>query len=110
MIGTKFSNNLKIARVSMNISQSDLANLIGIKQSSISQFERGDRIPTKKSLEKISRVLGITVDDLTGGDEKLIGKKELMRKIKGLSADSIDHLSKVADLLRIYELEPKNDK
>lgn len=98
-----FSDNLKKARFTKGLNQEELANILGIKQASISQFETGDRIPTPANLQKIAEVLGTSVEELTGDQNAVIGQTQLMRKVKGLSPDSIDHLSKVADYLRNQE-------
>ena len=100
---SKFIENLKRARVLKGLNQEELANILGVKQASISQFERGERIPTPGRLKKIAEALDVSIQELTGDDGGVVGKTQLMCKLKGLSPNSIDHLSKVADFLRNQE-------
>ena len=46
------------ARISQNLTQKELAERIGTKQSSISRFERGTYTPTFEFLQKIVKALG----------------------------------------------------
>lgn len=100
---SSFKENLKKARVLKGLNQEELANILGIKQASISQFERGDRVPTPKNLKKIAEALEVSIDELTGDESGVIGQTQLMRKIKGLSPNSLETLSEMADFLRSKE-------
>jgi len=104
---SKFSENLRKARVLKGLNQEELASLIGLKQASLSQFEKGDRIPTQKNLRKIAEALEIAIEELTGDDGGEVGQTQLMRKVKGLSSNSLDQLSKMADFLRNQEDQGK---
>lgn len=53
---------IKKARKAKGWTQIELANKMGISQSMIVFWERGERIPRRKSLEKISRALEIPMD------------------------------------------------
>ena len=54
---------LKQLRESKGISQTQLANLVGLKQTTISQYENGSRKPNLNKAKKIADVLNITLDD-----------------------------------------------
>ncbi len=58
--------NLKLARIKKKLSQSGLAELIGIKEYSISRYETGLQYPTIETLLKLSRTLDVSVDYLLG--------------------------------------------
>lgn len=45
-------------RISMNMSQKDLAKQVGTKQSAISRFESGKSNPSLQFMQKIARGLG----------------------------------------------------
>ena len=61
----RFGRKLKIARVSADLRQSDLAELAGIDQTYISLLERGKREnPTLKTIEALAAALGCAVEDL----------------------------------------------
>ena len=54
----KLKNRLKIARAEKNLSQEELANLVGVSRQTISSIETGQFNPTAKS----ALVLCITLD------------------------------------------------
>ncbi|MCR5829111.1 MAG: helix-turn-helix transcriptional regulator [Lachnospiraceae bacterium] len=55
---------LKAARASLDMSQEELANKIGVSRQTISAIEKGDYNPTIKLCISICRELGRTLDDL----------------------------------------------
>ncbi len=54
---------LKKLREEKGLSQTQLANLVGLKQTTISQYEKGSRTPDLTRAKKISDALGITLDE-----------------------------------------------
>jgi predicted transcriptional regulator len=50
------------ARIEKNITQKDLATLIGTKQSNISRFENGNANPSIEFLKKIADALDKTIE------------------------------------------------
>lgn len=59
-------NRIKKARELRNISQKKLADQLNITQQAISRYEKGDRTPDKKTWEKISEILSVPPQYLTG--------------------------------------------
>lgn len=57
MDAKKLGKRIKIARVEMDMTQTDLAKAAGLLQKSISSYERGNSLPGLDTLEKISKVL-----------------------------------------------------
>ena len=55
---------MKSARVAMDLSQQQLADLIGVSRQTISAIEKGDYNPTINLCIAICRVLGKTLDEL----------------------------------------------
>ena len=47
------------ARLAKNLTQKELANLLGTKQPSIARIERGDNLPSLSFLEKIAKALEV---------------------------------------------------
>ena len=45
------------------LSQAELGNRVGLKQTTISQYESGSRTPTLAMAKKLSDVLEISLDD-----------------------------------------------
>lgn len=72
VIGTT-PQRLRAARESRNLSQLELANLVGVGQTAISQFETGRASPSLKTLQKIASSLQISIavliDDVGAGRE-----------------------------------------
>lgn len=62
---------LKSARVAKDLSQQQLAELVGVSRQTISAIEKGDYNPTINLCVKICRVLGKTLDDLFWSEEEL---------------------------------------
>lgn len=57
MDAKKLGKKIKIARVELDLNQSELAGKIGAKQKSISRYENGLSMPSIETLMKISKVL-----------------------------------------------------
>lgn len=54
---------LKELRVEKDMSQTELADIVGLKQTTISQYENGSRRPNISIAKKLSNALGISLDD-----------------------------------------------
>lgn len=55
---------VKMARVEADMSQSDLANAVGVTRQTIGMIEAGGYNPTLNLCIEICKVLGKTLDDL----------------------------------------------
>lgn len=55
---------MKSARVAMDLSQQQLADLVGVSRQTISAIEKGDYNPTINLCIAICRQLGKTLDEL----------------------------------------------
>ena len=58
------NKKLKLARVERDLSQEDLANLVGVTRQTIGLIEAGNYNPTMRLCVAICRALGKTLDDL----------------------------------------------
>lgn len=65
-----FGQKMQMTRVSKKISQTDLAERVGVSRRSIFDYENGNAMPRKKTLLKIAEALGVTVTYLTNPDEE----------------------------------------
>ena len=59
-----FSDNLKQRREQCGLSQQELAQVLGISQAAVSDFERGKKLPAIDVALKMSEVLCTTCDEL----------------------------------------------
>jgi len=57
-------NSIKRLRIKNGYTQQEVAKKIGITQKSVSLYERNLNTPTAKNLMKLSKLFGITVDEL----------------------------------------------
>ena len=57
-----FGKKIKLARVELDMTQTDLAKKIGANQKSVSRYENGLSVPALETMEKIARVLKKPVD------------------------------------------------
>jgi transcriptional regulator with XRE-family HTH domain len=57
MDAKKLGKKIKLARVELDLNQSELASKIGAKQKSISRYENGLSMPSIETLMKIAKVL-----------------------------------------------------
>ena len=55
---------LKLARVSKDLSQQALADLVGVSRQTINAIEKGDYNPTINLCRAICKALGKTLDEL----------------------------------------------
>ncbi len=62
----KIGNVIKYYREAKHISQSKLAEQIGVTQRNVSYYENGERIPPADILSKIAAIFDITLDELVG--------------------------------------------
>ena len=60
----KFSENLKNLRLSAKMTQRQLAGILGVKQSTVSVWEKGTREPDFLLLAKICEIFDESFDDI----------------------------------------------
>jgi len=65
----KIKNNLKLYRVQADLTQEQLAAIIGITRESILFIEKGKHFPSIQIAMKLARFFKIKVDDLFYFDE-----------------------------------------
>lgn len=59
-----FDKNLKELRLEARLSQTELAEKLGVSQRTVSSWELGARQPDYDTLLKLARFFGVTTDDL----------------------------------------------
>ena len=58
--------NLQLYRKKRNLTQSELAEKVGISVSAIEKYEAGTRTPLMKNAKKLANFFNITIDELLG--------------------------------------------
>lgn len=65
-----FSRNLRQLRTEKNLTQEQLAGLLGVSSQSVSRWECGNTLPDVMLLPEIAKLYGVTIDDLYKEDAK----------------------------------------
>lgn len=71
---SEFGKRLAVARAKKNLTQRELADLVGITWSQISRYEAGKAKPRLAVLLSLSESLGVSPDYLTGDSEDEDGR------------------------------------
>lgn len=103
-----FSKNLKYLRENIKkISQNKLSELVGVNQTSITRWENGEVSPSLDNLLDLSKVLNVSMSDLTDTDLTTQDKFEedystniLFNKFKELSNEDKELISGLIDTRR----------
>ena len=96
----EFGERLRKARIGKGMNQRELADAIGMTQASISQFEKGLRMPTPANIRKFAQILGVNEGDLAGQNQGEFEKTLLMRNIRDLSPDSLNKINEYAEMIK----------
>lgn len=91
---------LKEHRQEKNLSQTAIANELGVTRSALSAWETGKAIPNKKHLEKLAQLLGIDIEKLYEEHPHLTLYKQL-NKTNKKKVDELTH-----DLLMKQKVVP----
>ena len=59
-----YALSLKEWRKKRGLSQQELANIMGINQTMISDYEKGKQVPSVQRLVQLSQILKISLDEL----------------------------------------------
>ncbi len=112
-----FGKNLKKARKNKGFTQNDLAEIVGVKRSTIAGYESKNQEPSYKILKKISNALDCSIDSLLAHDydnykisESKISKeilnnnelKSFFNEIKGMDEENINFYRR---LIKFIETE-----
>ena len=66
-----FGNTVYSLRLSKHLSQKELGNMLGVSDKAVSRWENGSSQPRSSLLPKLAEVLGVTLDKLLSGREKV---------------------------------------
>lgn len=94
-------NNIKSARIAANLKQSELATMLNVGQTTISNWETGYSSPDIESLKKMAYIFKISVDDLLGNEKAPTVENDGERSVLDVSALSPENRTKLEDYLRL---------
>ncbi len=106
-MANKFGDNVKKIRIEKNISQQELADLVGIHSTHVSRYERNLAQPSIEIAKKMAEALNVTVDTLIYGtqDEKAknnLKDADLLNMFTKVQALDKADLNAVKSLLKAY--------
>lgn len=94
-IVTYLPNNLSFLREQKRITQSKLADMLGCKPQTISGWETSYRTPDLYDIVRMSKIFGVSADDLMCKDLQMEGlgsekytKKEVKEKVTNIVTNS----------------------
>ncbi|MEI3530140.1 MAG: helix-turn-helix domain-containing protein [Bacilli bacterium] len=79
MVVHLFGDRLRELRVSKNLSQDDLGKILGVRKSSISNWETDKATPTYDILTKLAQYFSVTTDYLLGFNQDDLDKIERLK-------------------------------
>ena len=79
-----FAKRLTNLREKKNLYQKDIAEIFNIEQATVSNWEKGKRIPDSEMLIKLANFFEVSVDYLLGNDTTLTTKEEELKEIEAL--------------------------
>ncbi len=112
--GKALGGRLKELRMKNSITQSQLADYLGVDQSYISKFESGQRQLSVLSLEKLANLFGLPVESLLEGEFHLEQLPFAMRArhLEPEDLESIAVINRIAlnlrDMQRMAEVHTDN--
>ena len=95
----EFGNKLRQLRKEKNLSQKQLATLIGVQNSIISFYELGDRTPSPDVIKKLAVALHVSSDYLLG-----------IEKNESVDVSGLDEADKTLVRTLIDTLREKNER
>ena len=102
-----FPEKLKYLRTKMNLTQKDFAEKIGVSQSSINYWEKGQRIPSIEAAAKIADFFNITIESLLDSEDRFINQKPL-NMITGTFYDYTDNIADIHFTTDEYSIDELN--
>lgn len=68
------SEQIKLCRKQLGMSQADLADAIWVSRNTVSNWERGDTTPDIQSLVLMGALFGLSLDEMVKGDEQVMAQ------------------------------------
>lgn len=96
-----FGNKLYKLRTESNLTQKDLANILGVSDKAVSKWETGEAMPRVKTLKNIADCFSVTYEDLLSRTEELKTNESekyeayesfYQKRVTKLKKDISDHL------------------
>ena len=100
---SKVARNIKNARAKKNMTQVELADIVGVSYQAVSNWERGNSMPDIAKISDIARALDLNISDLLGDEQ---GSSAVMKVIENSPEPlTTEELTEVAPILPPAELK-----
>lgn len=103
----EIGKKIKQCREAYHLSQSGLAQKLGVSQRNISYYESGERIPPADIIKKLTSIFNVSADELLGlenpkanSSKDILYCNEIAKRIKKLSEHSSKKLSDLLPSLK----------
>ena len=93
------ANRVKLLRQSKKMSQSQLADRLGVKKQTVSNWENDNIMPSVEMVVKVADYFNVSTDYLLGRDEAARDGAKVMDMI-GLSDEQFELVRKLVEQLR----------
>lgn len=94
MVMATTAERIKQLRKKHNLSQSDLAKMVGVKSNTVSTWERGTRRPDFNVLCRLSNSFGVPIEYILGETADFIGENENDYSNASVLADDVYYMVK----------------
>ena len=88
------AERIKKLRIQHNLSQTELAKLVGVKSNTVSTWERGTRKPDFNVLCKLSNSFGVSIEYILGETANSISENENDYSSSSVLADDVYYMVK----------------
>lgn len=88
-MNVEVANRLQQLRKKNNLSQEELAEKIGISRQAVSKWERAEASPDTDNLILLSRLYGVSLDELLKTDSEILGDISLKKEDYGFTNDPV---------------------
>lgn len=102
-------NRIKELRQALGLSQKQLADMLFVNQTAVSQWERGVTTPNKETLIKLTNIFNTTTDDLLGVKNVSQSKKGIKIPVLGDVAAGIP-IEAIEDIIDYEEIDEEMAK
>lgn len=104
---SKFGDNLKAARKAAGMTQKELADAVGAKHNSVSNWEKGLNAPSKDTIEKLCEVLQLVPNELFGTGGLSLEADEftyaLYNEVAGLTPENRKKILEMAQFFKMQQ-------
>ena len=102
-LAVRLSRRLKQLREQRGWTQVDVSRMMGVRRTSVANYEQGVSFPSVPALDKLARIFGVTIDSLIHGAEspqQIIRDRDLLEMFRRL--DALDYRIKSA-MMAVFE-------